>query len=376
MLNKDWRPPLSIGFMAVVSCLLSALLVLQEYVGFTYSHAAGESFDWTFMSLKALTGFLLWPFLCPLIYRVSRVFARGQLPHLAVVGAHLLLSVIVSFLHRVFAELSLFSAYFVVEGHWYGALNEHTYSSIFVNIFSSFLIYWILVGVFLALDYYREYQHQQIELVRMENELNNAQLQALKMQLHPHFLFNTLHTISSLMDENIDQAQTMMSQLGYLLRSVLDQEQQMTISLKEEMRYIRSYLDIEQTRFRDRLKITYDVPDDTLAAQVPTLILQPLVENAIQHGFSRRTDSGTIRVSSKRNDGRLELRVQDDGRGVPDVGAVLTRSGIGLQNVGQRLQQMYQQRAELSFESPNQRGFIARISIPLETRPDRELEAS
>jgi LytS/YehU family sensor histidine kinase len=278
------------------------------------------------------------------------------------------LSVVISFSHRVIAEITLFAIYFVIEGRWYGGLNDHTYSAIAVNTFSSFLIYWALVGTFVAVDYYRQFQTQQLEMVRIENELNNAQLQALRMQLQPHFLFNTLHTISSLMDENVEQAQKMISQIGYLLRGLLDQDHRATISLKDEMRYIRSYLDIEQTRFRDRLSVRYEITEETLAAQVPNLILQPLVENAVKHGFSRRSDSGTIRVSSKRDNGKLHLIVEDDGRGVGDADAIVAKSGIGLENVRKRLHQMYEGEAELRLDSPNRGGFLATISMPFEVK--------
>lgn len=376
MVRNGWRPPIPFSWMFFVAAAVSALFVLQDYVGFTYSAQADESFDWTFTTLSTLSSFLIWPLLCPLIYRLSRTFAQTEGLRFAQLGGHLLLSIVIAFCHRVFASLLLYTVYFVIEGRWYGALNNHTYEAIFVNTFSSFLIYWILVGVFLAVDYYRRARQQQLDMVRMENELNNAQLRALRMQLHPHFLFNTLHTISSLMDENVEQAQSMVSKIGYLLRNVLDQEQHATISLSDEMRYVESYLDIEQTRFRDRLEIQYDIADDTLAAQVPNLVLQPLVENAIKHGFSRRIERGCISVRSRRDNGKLELIVQDDGRGVHDISSVMTGSRIGLQNVLKRLQQMYGRDAELQLDSPNQRGFIARISIPFETRAEHEDTAS
>jgi len=374
MATKLWRPPIPLRLLFAAFTLLSAILVLQKYVGFTYSSGDEASFDWLFSGLSTLSSLLLWPLLSPLIYRVSRPLRRRQRPRFGGVSIHLLLSVIISLFHRVSAALLLYSVYFAIEGHWYGQFDAHTYSSIFVNVFTSFLIYWVLVGSFVAVESYQELQRQRIDMVRMENDLNNAELQALRMQLQPHFLFNTLHTISSLMDESVERAQTMISQMGFLLRGLLEQDHRVMITLEDEMKYIRSYLDIEQTRFRDRLSVRYDIADDTLGALVPSLILQPLVENAIKHGFSRRTDSGTIRVSSQRRDGNLELVVEDNGHGVGDVRTILASSGIGLRNVRKRLQQKYRERGVLRCDSVDRTGFVAAIMIPLEI--DDAMDAS
>ncbi len=345
--------------------LASVVFILQEYVSYSYSRADYD-FGWFFIATNTLCGYLLWTAFCPLIFRLSRAFTLGRRITPGKVAGHVGLSVVLAFAHRVLSSLMLFCVYFVKEGRWIGGVNDHTLGSIFINVFSSFIIYWIFVGVFLAADYYRRFQQKQLELVRMENELNNAQLRALKMQLHPHFLFNTLHTIASLMDENVERAQKMVSQIGYLLRSILEQDQKHTISLKDELKYIRSYLDIEQTRFRDRLQVEYDIPNDTLKARVPNLILQPLVENAIKHGFSKRTDCGKIKVTSRRSNGRLELVVGDDGHGVKDPGQVLDHGGIGLKNVQKRLAQLYPDNFEFRFDSQGKTGFVATIVMPYE----------
>ncbi len=366
MLPPKWKSPISIWRIFLAAMLFSLLFILQEYIGFSYSPEADKPFPWTMALASTLPSFLLWPLFAPLIFRLSQAFMQGTRLSFSKISSHLIFSILVAFIHRVIATLLLFSVFLVVNGEWYGAWNNHTYSSIFVNILGSLLIFWILVGVFLAYDYYQKFREKQLELIRMENELNNAQLRALKMQLHPHFLFNTLHTISSLIDESTEDAQKMLSQIGFLLRSLLDQDQKQKISLKEEMKYIQSYLDIEQTRFRDRLKIEYDIEKETLQTQVPNLILQPLVENAIKHGFSKRTDCGKIKISGKRFNGQLELIVEDDGRGTRDTKLAFKNGGIGLKNVKNRLAQMYKENYKLELTSNRENGFTARILIPFE----------
>lgn len=366
MLSAKWQPPIPIKRTFIAATLISILFVIQEYIGFSYTNTDDRAFPWLLTGAGTLCNFLLWPLFSPIIYRLSQAFAQGASITFLKVTGHLLLSILIAFAHRVISTLLLYSVFFLIEGAWYGKLNSHTYSSVFANILGSVIIYWVLVGVFLAYDYYQKLREKQLELVRMENELNNAQLRALKMQLHPHFLFNTLHTISSLMDESKEGAQKMLSQIGFLLRSLLDQEQKQKITLKEEMKYIRSYLDIEQTRFRDRLKIEYAIEEQTLQAQVPNLILQPLVENAIKHGFSKRTDCGTIKISGRRVENQLELVVEDDGRGTADANSALANGGIGLKNVRERLAQMYKDDAALELTSLQGSGFSARILIPFE----------
>ena len=144
----------------------------------------------------------------------------------------------------------------------------------------------------------------------------------------------------------------------------MEQDQKHSIPLSEEIKYISSYLDIEQVRFNDRLQIEYDVSKETLDAMVPNLILQPLVENAVKHGFSKRTDCGVIKVSSRRLNGFLEIVIEDDGKGVPNPAAVLANPGIGIQNVKDRLKQMYRDEFQFEIKSPNHHGFIARLEIP------------
>ena len=236
-----------------------------------------------------------------------------------------------------------------------------------VAMVSRFIEYWIIVGVIFAFEYYRKYRENQLELVRTENELNNAQLNALKMQLHPHFLFNTFNTISALMDSNVNQAQKVLARLGDLMRTILDQNQKNDITLEEEINYSRNYLEIEHVRFNDRLKINYNIDPETLMARVPNLILQPLVENAVKHGISNKADGGMILVKSRKVGGRVQIIVEDDGLGYSHADKVMENPGIGLQNTFERLDKFYNNDFSLKIECEKNKGFKVIVEVPLIT---------
>lgn len=223
----------------------------------------------------------------------------------------------------------------------------------------------VMAGAFLfGFQYYSWF-------LRKEKELANAKLQALVMQLQPHFLFNTLNSIASLVDIDTKRAQRMLAQLGYLLRKMLDQSEPThgLVPLEEELTFIRNYLDIEQVRFMDRLKIHYQIAEGTEQALVPYLIIQPLVENAIKHGVAPLTDNGELNVRTRRvSDGVaefLELEVSDNGPGLPETSK--GRRGVGLRNIRERLAQRYGSNANLTLgPCLSGTGLSAVIRLPLD----------
>src|SRR4029079_2186861 len=168
-------------------------------------------------------------------------------------------------------------------------------------------------------------------------------LQALKMQLHPHFLFNTLNSISALLDEDVDAADQMLARLGDLLRMTLENSGAQEITLQEELEFLRCYLEIEQVRFNDRLTVDMKIEPATLDAQVPNLILQPIVENAIKHGIVSRIAPGRIEISAIRYGGSLKLQVRDNGPGLHpgEASSGRVKEGLGLANTRARLEQRY-----------------------------------
>ena len=200
---------------------------------------------------------------------------------------------------------------------------------------------------------------------QLESQLSAAQLDALRMQLNPHFLFNTLHAVSTLMARDVDGARRMISDLSNLLRLVLDGSEGPEVPLDDELDVLSHYLEIERTRFADRLDVAMDVEDGARGALVPTLILQPLVENAIKHGIAPRGEGGRVEIAAHRLNGHLVVHVCDDGPGVPLNGP--TRNGVGLQNTRDRLEKLYGEDAELILRNRPDGGLDAEVRLPYHT---------
>ena len=189
----------------------------------------------------------------------------------------------------------------------------------------------------------------------------------LEMQLQPHFLFNTLHAISTLMHRDVQGADRMMSRLSDLLRLTLDNGDEQEVPLKKELEFLEGYLEIEQIRFQDRLTIKRDVDPEVLDARVPNLILQPLVENAIRHGIEPRLGPGVVEISCHRSNGRLEIRIRDNGPGIPKASQGRFKEGIGLSNTRARLEQLYSKSFHFNLETPANHGLSVTLSIPYQT---------
>src|SRR5215475_8991628 len=221
------------------------------------------------------------------------------------------------FVHAA-ASLAFSAVYMVLRagiGTWqYKASFDDAFRQLLVKSWHlNLLIYWVIVAVSQAFDYYRKYRERELRAADLEKGLVQAKLQALQMQLNPHFLFNTLHSISSLMHKDIEAADRMITRLSDLLRAALEGAGDQEVPLRQELKLLQLYLAIEQIRFGARLTVKMNVGPDTLEAQVPNLILQPLVENAIRHGIERRSRPGCIELKAERQVGTLALTVSDDG---------------------------------------------------------------
>ena len=224
------------------------------------------------------------------------------------------------------------------------------------------LIYWVVVSVSHAFDYYRKYQEREVRASELEKHLAQAKLQALQMQLNPHFLFNTLHAISSLMHKDVEAADRMIARLSELLRAALESTDTQEVTLQEELDFLGRYLEIEQTRFGNRLTVRMAIAPETRCAQVPNLVLQPLVENAIRHGIEPHAKPGEIELRARRDDGRLVLQVQDNGAGLPAHRP--PEEGVGLSNTRARLQQLYGHAHQLEFSNVPEGGLLVSVTIP------------
>jgi len=229
------------------------------------------------------------------------------------------------------------------------------------------IVYWLVVFGHMGWHYYQRYREREIETTKLQHELVEARLEALRMQLNPHFLFNTLHAISALIHDNPQAADRVVARLSELLRLTLDQTKPQEVPLSEEVAFLDRYLEIEQTRFAERLKIEKEIGPETEQALVPYLILQPLVENAIRHGIEPREDLGLLKIHASRKNGKLELRVCDNGDGLPSKPCLAGQQGIGLANTRSRLHHLYGGDFRLELTPAQGGGLEAMVEIPFHT---------
>ena len=226
------------------------------------------------------------------------------------------------------------------------------------------LTYWMVIGLSQGIDYYRKYRERELRASQLETRLAQAQLEALRMQLHPHFLFNTLNSISVLMSEDVAAARRMLTRLSELLRVSLENVGTHEVLLREELEFLNNYLEIEQTRFQDRLSVKMDVEPTVLNARVPNLILQPLVENAIRHGIAPRAQPGLIEIRAFRENGMVRLQVRDNGAGLKSSSPETLMKGIGLSNTEARLKQLYGADHRFEISDVSGGGLQVAIAIP------------
>jgi LytS/YehU family sensor histidine kinase len=250
-------------------------------------------------------------------------------------------------------------------------IEEMTFSFTFWIGVRSFIVdnAWGFFSVVLGLhlwQYARQARERALNESRLETRLASAELQILKMQLQPHFLFNTLNTIYNLIPINGREAQKTVSRLSDLLRFSLDHVTTEKVTLEQELAFLMEYVGIEKVRFEERLRVEQDVAADTLQAEVPNMILQPLVENAIRHGIGKKAAGGMVRISAARETDRLSITITDDGvHPAPDGQDSVQGTGIGLANTRARLTKLYGENFHFSLE-PHGQGTRVRLSIPFE----------
>jgi len=265
----------------------------------------------------------------------------------------------------------VFSLTYMVLRAWIGRWqSEASFAEAFLPLLVktwhfNLLIYWVIVAVTFAFNYYRKYRERELRAVELEKRLAQAKLQALQMQLNPHFLFNTLHSISALMHQDVEAADGMITRLSDLLRTALDSSDTQEVTLRQELEFLQRYLEIEQTRFGSRLTVKTDIAPDTLDAQVPNLILQPLVENAIRHGIEPHAKPGRIELRAQRAAGTLVLDVCDNGTGLGENEPA--EEGVGLSNTRARLRTLYGETHGFELRDAPGGGLHARLTIPFRT---------
>lgn len=231
------------------------------------------------------------------------------------------------------------------------------------NLDFALVTYAAIVGLSYAVRYHQESQARALNAVNLEARLMEARLKTLESELHPHFLFNTLHAISTLVHSDPEAADRMISRLSDLLRLTFDRSGAGEVPLKEELEFLEKYLEIEQIRFQDRLSVRFQIDPETLDAEVPRLILQPLVENAIKHGISPQSGRGLIQIAARRQDDAVWIEVRDNGVGLSSTARAGFEQGVGLSNTRARLECLYGSTHRLELEE-SEGGLAVQVLIP------------
>jgi signal transduction histidine kinase len=307
---------------------------------------------------------LMWAILVPAILKLRTKVPLRSGRWLGGIGFHLLMSLLLMaayYLGRLWLYLQFFHPKMETPGFW-----REAFLGFYGHNLVDMAYYWGVLAFGHGLEIYQKYKDQELKAAQLEARLVETELKALREQLRPHFLFNTLNTVAVLVRENKkDEAVALLAHLGALLRLSLDPERSDEIPLREEMAYLERYLEIQRTRFTDRLTVEVDVEPGALSARIPNLLLQPIVENAILHGIAPKAGPGRIEVRGRVAEGRLHLEVRDDGPGLPPGAS--KGDGIGLSNTRERLAKIYGSSGSLTLSSAPGGGVAVHIVIPHRT---------
>jgi len=306
------------------------------------------------------TYWLAWAVVAPLVIRLARRFRFDRQTWRKALAVHVPAMLAACFVHVALSVGARLWAGYGREGWTFWAALRDLYLN---NVDWEMMTYCAIVGITHAVDYRRAAVEREVQAAHLETRLVEARLEVLQHQLHPHFLFNTLHGISTLMHRDINAAETMITLLADLLRASLATRTQ-EIPLKDELDLLRKYLDIERIRFGDRLTLTYDIDAETLDARVPSFLLQPLVENAIEHGIAPMSRPGSVAVHARREGDSLWLEIRDNGVGLSRDALDALQKGIGLSNTRSRLRHLYGPHHRFEFVRQAAGGLAVRIVLP------------
>jgi two-component system, LytTR family, sensor kinase len=360
------RPQYGVGWLHVFA-VATGLGLLSTTLAWQFTRFFGKwSTSPSTLIILNFAWWYLWAFMAPAVVWLAQHFqvARGGL--VRAVAVHIPAVIAFSFMHIAGMEAV----------HWWLARSQgeqyawwaQVQRSGFLYLDWEMMTYWAVVGLSHALLYYRESREREVRAAQLETKLVAAQLTTLQQQLHPHFLFNTLHAISSLMHKDVNAADRVLVQLSDLLRITLEHLGQQEVALEAELAALSKYVDIERTRFADRLVVRFDIQPDTLDTMVPSLLLQPLVENAIKYGVARKAGPGHIDISARRDGDKLRLEVRDNGIGLAEDALTALHKGIGVSTTRARLQHLFG--ADYRFEFHRlQQGLAVVVALPWRQAP-------
>jgi two-component system, LytTR family, sensor kinase len=351
------RWPLVFG-VATLLGIVSSTLAVQ------FTRALGKpTTNWTSLVVLNCTYWYIWALFTPSIVWLSQHFRFERQGLVRAILIHLPSVSLFSFAH-IAAMAGVHWWLFAPDGTFSWAIEVKR--SALLNFDWEMMTYWAIAGLSHAVLYYRESRDRALRGSQLETQLVEAQMAALRQQLQPHFLFNTLHAISALMHRDVDAADRTLMRLSDLLRMTLENLGQQESTLKAELDFVSKYLEIEQTRFADRLVVRFDIEPETLDALVPTLLLQPLVENAIKHGISKKSGPGHIDIRARPDHDKLWIEVRDDGRGLSETALTAIQKGIGVSTTRARLQHQFG--ADFRFEFHRlEEGVAVVVALPWRT---------
>jgi len=336
--------------------LITIIFAGQNYA---FAVARGRSDSFLRELLTASTEWYVWAALTPAVLFFSRRFRVTSKNWITRIPIHLAASLLLSTVQlAIQVRLN-----FLINPGYSMSFGKVLFFFATYKFHLNLLTYWLIVLLNHGLYYFQQSRAREVAGARMETELANAQLQALNMQLHPHFLFNTLHAISTLIPDDPSAAQEMVVKLSDLLRATLSRMDQHEVPLRQELELLDCYLTIEQTRFGDRLRVAREIDPAALACSVPTLIFQPLVENAIRHGIAKHKQEDQINIYAHLRNGQLELGVRNRAGKIERDAGIQAR-GIGLNNTMARLEQLYGNDQSLIMSSPEDGGVSVKVIIP------------
>jgi signal transduction histidine kinase len=343
-------------------------LVGLAFVANYYAFALSNNRPFTLeQALWMHFGWYIWIPLTPLVARLARRWPVERARWVRGVAWHVGMATFLSAAEVGFyALLHLGIARLQAASEFVG-LVPYFLNTLLRSYFFDLLIYLFIAAVVHALESERKYRDREVRLANLETQLAEAQLNSLRMQLNPHFLFNTLHTISAIMDENVRTARRLMADLSDLLRLSLDNMRAPLVPLRQELDFVVRYLGIEQERFQERLSVQMEIAPDVGEALVPNLILQPLVENAIKHGIAPFAAGGSLLIRAYRHQEMLVLQVEDDGPGLPVSSGRevrLPRHGVGLRTTEERLAHLYGENSTLDLTNREEGGLRVTLSLP------------
>jgi len=320
-------------------------------------------FSWLLTSLKLIITYSLWAILTPIVYFLTQIIQKTGKINIFIIFKFLLGCIFLSFVHQLIASRIDDIINYINSGYLKDFFGHNSIVAFIIGSFSSFIELLVLVAIFLAFDY-------QNKFITNQKALISAQLNALRMQLQPHFLFNTLHSIAAMNDIDTKNAQHMLTKLGTLLRSMLEYDAEQLVSVQDELNFIKDYLDLEQVRYQDRVTINYNVSQETMLLKIPNMIFQPLVENAVKYGIIPTVDNGEIKINITKeysdilNDIALVMQISNtynvSNSYIKPVG-----TGVGLINVKKRLHQFYQNGFLFESNFVNPELYNAKIVLPI-----------